>query len=423
MSKIVPIVLLAFLLAAAVVLGEGVSVSMARHEVDSDFLDRAHFHHSRILEKAGDEDETDDDWESAEDTQDDDLEENDDNQDQKAFPAADGTETHRIKIKDFLNTQYFGPVQIGNPGQTFNVVFDTGSSNLWVYDSSCTAAGHVECTKHRNFKAADSSTFQHEHGIMGVHYGGGIIKARLARDTVHLDDIQIKNQVFGATYFAEGKFGKSDGILGLAMPPLATHHSTPVFDNIVDHHLLPHPSFFFYLSNAAKGDNSEFSLGAANPARMATEFSYHPIINENDYWAIRMDDIEVDGKRLNACDNDKGYCKLVVDSGTSFLTAPFAATRKLLPKMHAQRDCSNLAHLPEIAYIVEGKRYALSAHDYVVKVKHDFDDGECITGMMHLDVPSPRGPVWILGDVFMRKFYTQFDRENNRVGIALAKHD
>jgi hypothetical protein len=56
-----------------------------------------------------------------------------------------------------MDAQYYGQIEIGTPGQIFDVVFDTGSSNLWIPSKKCWSPA---CFLHKTYKSKSSTTYK-----------------------------------------------------------------------------------------------------------------------------------------------------------------------------------------------------------------------------------------------------------------------
>ena len=342
------------------------------------------------------------------------------------------------ELRNFKNTQYVGTIGIGTPPQPFAVIFDTGSSNLWVPSVSCEAPG---CLTHPRFDAKASSSYNTNGSLFGIRYGTGEVSGLLAQDAVTLGPLTVPGQIFGevtdqkGTPFAPGAFS---GILGLAYPSIAVEGAIPLFDNMMLQRLLPKNVVSFFLSRDAE-HASALVLGDTSPELHHGNLSYLPTVSQT-YWEIHFDRIEIGGEILPVC--QLGPCRAAIDSGTSLVTGPAIHARELTRRIGVARDCSNMNSLPAVSFIAGNLNLTLRAEDYVLAVKAppttdttananagaadvDADDPAapvCAPGFMPLDVPPPRGPLWLLGDIFLRKFYTVFDRDADRLGFALANH-
>jgi len=252
-----------------------------------------------------------------------------------------------------------------------------------------------------------------------VTFGTGVVSGEINEDQFLLGNILVSQQKFGEILDETGdvfQAGKFSGILGLAFPAMAAYDVTPVFDSIISQRLLTHNIMTFYYSYDEAIDG-QITIGFIDESRYIGVLRYYDVIDKY-YWAIELDDIKLGGRSLGLC---IGGCKAVIDTGTTLITGPTDDLRRLLRAIPVENDCSHYMLATDLTFVFNGDEYTLTPEEYILKTE-DFTGSNCRALAMPLDVPYPHGPAWILGDVFMQKFFTVFDRDRNSVGFAKAVH-
>lgn len=208
-----------------------------------------------------------------------------------------------------------------------------------------------------------------------------------------------------------------DGIVGLGFKPLSAQGSTPIFDQIIEKKQLNMNIFSFVLN---KNKESQLMLGGFDSKHIEGEIQYHDLIEEV-YWTIQMDKILLNGEDTNLCEN----CKAIIDTGTSLITGPTKAIKKLNSLLKINKKCQNIKNLPEITFVIDKIHYSIKPQDYLLYLDkiEDNIDTRCMSLLMPLDIPESRGPAWILGDLFLMNYLSIFDRDQNRIGLAKLKAD
>jgi len=334
-------------------------------------------------------------------------------------------------INDYQDSQYYGTIAIGTPPQEVRVIYDTGSSNLWANNIPVPWWRKLIgrwVPYHQFYDHSKSSTYVANGTKFNIAYGSGPVAGVYSSDTVTMGNVVVPHFTFAEVDNVKGLgtmwlVGKLDGICGMGWDDISVDHVETPLRALVNSGKLAEPVFAFYLGSG--GATGELVLGGVDADHYEGDFAYTPVIDmvpgKKGYWTLAMDDIKMNGQSVTSCR------KAIVDSGTSLLAVPTADMTKIAAAVGAKPlgpvaplnkeytfDCNGTA--PDFDIIIGGNTYTLTKADYALK-----NGGQCLLGMQGMDIPAPAGPLYILGDVFMRAHYVKFDEGNKRLGFAKLK--
>lgn len=335
----------------------------------------------------------------------------------------------RSRTQGHHPSEYFGTVTIGSPPQEFHVLFDTGSGNLLVPSTTCD--GHA-CTKHQRLNTSRSTTSlsiafankpdtpvgdDGDQDVLNLVYGTGEATGVIVQDRVCVEKTCARANIVSAIEESDSPFADApfDGIFGLGLAELSEAPAFNLLDCMVRDKAIKTGMFSVFLG-ATDEEESEVLFGSYRADHMADKLFWVPVMRSSGFWQVPLDAITIHGRHLGS-DN----ASAILDTGTSLLAGPPDVVNALLDQLNVASNCSNFASLPDIAFVVANHTLSLSPQDYVDREVGEHGN-ECTVPLMTQDTKPGEGPVWILGDPFLRKYYTVYNRDTLEVGFALAAH-
>ncbi|KFH15453.1 eukaryotic aspartyl protease superfamily protein [Toxoplasma gondii MAS] len=321
-----------------------------------------------------------------------------------------------VSLQNHRNTQYFGKISVGNPPQSFNVVFDTGSHHFWIPSNECQASS---CRAHSRFDDSRSSSFRHHSNngwneCVTVTFGTGRVVYRKALEAIRIGDAAIPSQAVGLVVdqtdepFVDLPF---DGIVGLGeyfvvytgmclsrSSCLAGSYERSgqkdLLDNLKTERVIADKIFAVYLSRR-RVMGGVISFGGFDPrfVQQGKNIQWFATLPQEG-WAIPLIDFKVDGVRLHLCfDSAESRCVAVLDTGTSSIGGPKADIHQVLTALGAAPSCERRVDMRHLTVILEqgtpGQEieFELTPDDYLVESLKPSDDyTSCPAAFMPLEL-------------------------------------
>ncbi|KAI9203739.1 aspartic peptidase domain-containing protein [Polychytrium aggregatum] len=348
-----------------------------------------------------------------------------------------------LPLTSASSSAYMTTIMIGTLQTPFVVQIDTGSSDLWVEGTECTA-----CHGPHHYNVSQSRSAYLDGTPNLLTYGDGSFVGYLVKDNVSFGGLSIKQQYFTNVVDADNSEAatfsilKYDGLMGLALNNLT--QSTAVVDpggvstkntviqSLVKQGSLSSPVFTVFLnpqgSTFSPSHQGELTIGITDASKYRGSLSWLdvdviPYISpEKFHWALSVTSLQAGGTIL---DLSVTPTYAIVDCGTTLIHVDSnTLNNTIIPSLGVNstfRSSWNLwmvdcvaawRSAPPLIFYLKGLPFPLAPSDYILPASAD--NRTCYVGITSSDTV----PTWLLGDVFLYRWYSAFDVQLGRVGLA-----
>ncbi|KAF9146660.1 hypothetical protein BGX30_011852 [Mortierella sp. GBA39] len=316
------------------------------------------------------------------------------------------------------DVEYYGPVQIGNPPQTFNLNFDTGSADIWFPAQACKAQA---CTVHTRYNASASSTYRKDGRLWEITYGDGSgANGILASDMVNVGGIQVRQTIGLATNeTADFETSPEDGLFGLGFSAIQSVPGVKTFmDNAIAANAVALPVVSAYLPSVRRngGKDGHYLFGAIDDTKFQGNLTYVPVTQQG-YWQITIEGVSVNGNSLNYTTQG------IIDTGSTLVMVSDVVAALIHRNVNGSSlsleaqgwvvPCALANATGAVGFTMAGKSFEVPLADLAWQPVAEGNE-TCYSG-----IQGGAEGLWILGDVFIKNNYCVFDHSTNAsIGIA-----
>jgi hypothetical protein len=327
--------------------------------------------------------------------------------------------TEQITLdQDRPDLSYFGEITFGTgEPQELNVLFDTGSADLFVIGYECDSPACSRKLKYNSY--LDDSYKAIELPFHVEYVGDTFAKGSRATTDIIIGSLSVETQDFGLVDTISDNFADLSlvGIMGMALSSASENEQLTPVTNLINSKALDQPQFSFMLGRDADKTPSELTIGGSNPARYdANSLTWTDLADNNQgFWKIPLDDCFVSDQPLGFQDRIGS-----IDTGSASIIMPPADAKTLYGKIPKSVALDKgFYSIPCETNIVIGLRFSgmtwnMDHRDFVLK------EGEnCFGSIQGIDTGSDT--TWIIGIPFLKNVYSIFDQGEFRVGFATLR--